>query len=108
MNRVLLLERSNNNAFDLSPAERYGALTVLFPRGLPVTPTNERFRQILLDRLDEIDYNEETDFVLVVGKLSKVCTSVAIMGATFDNVRLLVWSEFDREYRELKAYEPAA
>lgn len=75
MRRALVLE---STGLDTSQLVAWGEILILFPSGcLPAH--HSEFKTRLLERLDEIEFDEHKDAFAVVGKASKLARACAVI-----------------------------
>jgi hypothetical protein len=98
--RTVFLEPVAAN-LDTSSARRFGLPIILFPDGL-IEPIDSGFRAKVIDKLDAIGYNPETDYLVISGRLSKVCLAWATVADTYEGVAYLVYSERTKGYEKVR------
>lgn len=86
---------------DLSAAEVWGRVEVLCPNGKHVLAP-ESFIRATRKRLDELDFDEMTDYIIPVGDLSALFFVGMLVGDRWGEVQLLRWVAEARAYQPLK------
>jgi hypothetical protein len=100
MPRTILLEPVGNG-LDTSTCAAYTAepMACLFPnRGCPYAANSPEFERAIITALEAIDYDPGADYIVVAGRLSKVCMFVATVCNYYTPTRLLVYDERQRKY----------
>ena len=92
--RVLLLESCNTN---ISSAKEYGDIVQVFVRQRPSIWT-VGFVDALLARLNELKYNVDEDYFLVVGPQVPITMAIATLVKHYKTPRLLFWDAVRKHY----------
>lgn len=99
MKRVFLIERPKGN-IDLSTAEHFGELRVLFPPGehrVSVFATSEFSREVVA-RLKSEGFDNLTDSVCVAGSMIAMVTAVAAIIVEYGFVNVLFFNSTIEAY----------
>jgi len=109
--RVFMLEQSQN--VDVKPAFEYGPIIPLFKstNGVgnstaqikkktdrPSMWDTEEFREEILKRLEQWDYDPEKDYLLIAGHTIPIVIFIATVVAEWENVQVLFWSSGYEKY----------
>lgn len=100
MTRVFFIEEPRG-MFDVSTAEQYGTMHVLFPRGDQTKPpifSTERFSRALVRKLRALGYEPMRDRVCVQGSLCSVGISIAAIVSAFGPIRGLLYDRGQEAY----------
>lgn len=99
MSKVFLIEEPRTG-IDVSMANAYGELSYLFDstdrRGSAFK--TEAFGREILDRLRQLEFNYENDFVVMTGSLIPVIIMSIAIVCTYPYVRLLFYNAAQDEY----------
>lgn len=89
--RAFLLEPCE---FIVDDAARFGAVTRIFKHftdhDLPVRP---KFADQVLDRLGELNYNPDVDYIIVTGQLQSMVAMIAALVGEYGAVKTLVFDK---------------
>lgn len=98
MPRCFLLEPTRAE-FNLESVKNYGEIKLLFPAGFPISLGQpDIFESAIIDRLQQVDYDCCSDYIIVSGKLSRIACTMAIIGTKFEEIKLLVYNDRTGEY----------
>jgi hypothetical protein len=102
MRRALVLEPTG---LDTRQLVSWGEELILFPAGcLPAH--HPEFKQTLLERLDEIEYDEHDDAFAVVGKASKLARACAVLACEYSSAEtwpiFLYWNDAKLRYSPIE------
>lgn len=86
--------------FDLTPAMKFGELKFVFGGG-QVAIMPEAFADAIDERLVELEYNPEEDFLLASGDIV-VAVAVALRMAEIGPVRMLRWERRNGAYNVIE------
>lgn len=86
-------------------AERFGTVKYLFysHKDLP-TVSSRLFAPTVLERLSELGFEADKDFVVLTGKMLPMTALIALMVAEYGSVRALYFNGHDtkRDYEEVR------
>lgn len=99
MSKVFLIEEPKMG-IDVSMATAYGELFYLFDSDIRRGSAfkTETFGQQILDRLRQLEFNYENDFVVMTGSLVPVVVMSIAIVSTHPYVRLLFYNAAQAEY----------
>lgn len=103
MPRVFFVE--DNPRYDISASQSYGE-PVFLSQQINVFNT-EYAASVILDNLDEMDFDPETDIICLSGQVLKVALFVAMVVGTYGKVKALMFDSPSHEYRLRVLPDPA-
>lgn len=96
MSRVIAIEPCN---FDLTPAMVFGEVVFLFERtGERTSIWSEDFSSCVLDKLEEINYDPDIDFIVVSGAIVTLSLAIAVIAADYGVIKLLLYHSAEAGY----------
>ena len=95
MSRTIFIVRCG--ALDTSGATKYGEAGHLFDRN-PSLHAPTRFRERLYVRLSEVEYDPESDYLVISGPLAHITLAVAHITRRFGAIKLLIFNAQDSSY----------
>lgn len=104
MSRVFVYEPVKT---DIAPAQVFGEVVYLFTETIyrPSIWETQALQQAIFDRLVELDFSPDEDFVAVVGPMIPVMLVFTVLDAAWGNYKVLLWNAEHREYQARKIYQ---
>lgn len=98
MPRSFLLEPARSE-FNLDSCEKYGEVSLLFPAGFPISLGKPKmFEKTVLERLNQVDFDCNVDYIILAGKLSRLCWLCGIIGTKYNELKTLAYNDRTGEY----------
>lgn len=95
--RVFFLEKPRQN---VEEAKEFGAIDFIFPRDAEHASIwkGEEFTADILQRLDELRFDPDADYIAVTGNMVPLTTLIAAVAATWGQFRVLCWDWISKDY----------
>lgn len=101
MSQVIALKPPQREDFDLSSAKKFGSLCFLFERGESHPSIwSDEFVDEIRDRLRRINFDPDSDFVLLVGSQVPIIRLVAMLSGEV-HWNALAWNAAARSYQSI-------
>ena len=96
MGRVFIVESPTVN---VTPAESWGEISVLYPEGVPVSPLDtDIYNGYVIEALEKEEFNPKDDMIVLVGPLISMSIVTAALTARFKVVKGLLYNANKNEY----------
>lgn len=96
MTRVFVIE---SPSVDISVAEEYGDITILFPRGVPCSALDTEFYAgTVISALEEAEYDKTRDLICVVGTITSLAVVLPSLARRFKAFRALIFNSYTEKY----------
>jgi len=101
MPKVFVIE-SLRRSVDLSKADSFGEIVYVFPRGFRRCGVfrHIEFGQTVLNRLHDLGFNSDEDFICIVGSMITVSIALVAIAQTHDVFKVLLFNSSDEMYIE--------
>jgi len=99
MAKVFLVERPRGT-IDLSTTEKYGEIVYIFDHNerRPSLFDVNQFMGAVLQKLKELEYKPEMDYICVTGGMIPVCLMIAALAYEGTEMNLLLYSATESKY----------
>lgn len=97
--RAFVLEEQRRD-LDMSTLAKYGDLCYVFPKNVkrPSVFSGDLYLQRLYDRLQELDFNPDVDYIVAVGGIVELVLSIGELSSCFTKLKLLVYCSTASRY----------
>lgn len=96
MPRVIIVDLPNRH-MDLHEASEFGEILDIRV-GISSPFRTEEFKQTLIEKLSNIRFDPEIDYVLMVGRILNFSMALAVMYHRYESLQIVIWSSLEQKY----------